>query len=211
MTNDQINKIFKQFAAHYPNPKTELEYRNKFTLLVAIMMSAQTTDIAVNKVTANLFTKYNTPQQFLQLGEEGLKANIKSIGLFNTKAKNIISLCQILIDKYNEEVPSTIEELIKLPGVGRKTANVFLNCAYNKPTIAVDTHVFRVSKRIGLARSSNVLGVENELIAITPEQLRPVLHHWLVLHGKYICKARVPNCSKCFMSTNCQYFSSKTD
>ncbi|RYE05851.1 MAG: endonuclease III [Rickettsiaceae bacterium] len=201
-----VNKIFAIFHSKDPLPRTELQYINNFTLLVSIVLSAQATDISVNKATSELFKLYNTPSSIMNLGIEGLKNYIKSIGLYNVKAKNIIALCKILIEKYASKVPDRFEQLITLPGVGRKTANVLLNCAYNQPTIAVDTHVYRVAKRIGLAHSNNPEGVEQELISIVPDKWALNAHHWLILHGRYICKARNPLCFTCPIKDYCQYF-----
>ncbi|MFY9590329.1 endonuclease III [Rickettsia endosymbiont of Halotydeus destructor] len=201
-----VDKIFQILSDNNENPKTELEYKNEFTLLVAVILSAQATDISVNLATKSLFEIYDTPEKILQLGEERLKQYIKSIGLFNTKAKNIISLCRILIDNYNSRVPNNFEELIKLPGVGRKTANVILNCLFQQPTIAVDTHVFRVARRLGLAKSESPEKVEAELLQIISKKWLNHAHHWLILHGRYICKARKPDCAICPLTEYCEYY-----
>ncbi|XVN43505.1 MAG: endonuclease III [Candidatus Rickettsia vulgarisii] len=204
------DKIFKTLSRINPTPKTELEYINNFTLLVAVVLSAQATDASVNKATKSLFEKYNTPEQILILGETKLKDYIKSIGLFSTKAKNIIALCQILVDKYHGNVPDDFEELIKLPGVGRKTANVVLNCLFGKPTMAVDSHVFRVAKRLGLAKTNTPEKVEAELISIINPKWMQYAHHWLILLGRYICKARTPDCSICPVKDYCKYYKNLT-
>lgn len=206
MIIDKIEKIFAKFAERCPEPKTELEYCNHFTLLVAVILSAQSTDNAVNNATKELFKYYKTPEQFLQLGEENLKKHIKSIGLYNNKAKNIIKLSEILVKEYNSQVPNTMKELEALPGVGRKSANVVLSCAFGVATMPVDTHVFRVAKRIGLATGATPLNVENELLSVIPDMWLLLAHHWLVLHGRYICKAQTPKCSECFLNNYCQYF-----
>ncbi|AAU04188.1 endonuclease III [Rickettsia typhi] len=201
-----VNKIFEIFSKNNPKPQTALIYKNDFTLLVAVILSARATDISVNLVTKHLFETYNTPEKILALGEEGLKKYIKSIGLFNSKAKNIIASCQILIKNYQASIPNDFKELVKLPGVGRKTANVVLNCLFAMPTMAVDTHVFRVSKRIGLAKGNTTVIVEKELLQIIDEKWLTHAHHWLVLHGRYICKARKPSCRICHIKEYCEYY-----
>ncbi|MDN3030849.1 MULTISPECIES: endonuclease III [Rickettsieae] len=201
-----VDKIFEILSQNNSNPRTELEYVNNFTLLIAVVLSAQATDISVNKATRFLFKEYNTPEKILELGEEGLKNYIRSIGLFITKAKNIVALSRILIDKYDSKVPNNFDELIKLPGVGRKTANVVLNCLFGKSTMAVDTHVFRVSRRLGLASSDTPQKVEFELVEIIDAKWLQYAHHWLILLGRYICKARVPNCSVCPVKEYCEYY-----
>ena len=173
---------------------------------MAVILSAQATDISVNKATKKLFKQFNTPQKILSLGVDNLKTHIKTIGLYNSKAKNIIALCEILIDKYNSIIPDEFEELIKLPGIGRKTANVILNCAFAKPTMAVDTHVFRVAHRIGLSVGSSPEKVENDLLKKIPSKWLFYAHHWLILHGRYVCKARTPICVKCNISSYCSYY-----
>jgi endonuclease-3 len=203
-----MDKIFKLLSAHNPNPTTELVYTNDFTFLIAVILSAQATDISVNLATKPLFEIYNTPAKILALGETGLKNYIKSIGLFNRKAKNIIALCSVLIDNYDSRIPNNFKDLIQLPGVGRKTANVILNCLFHQPVIAVDTHVFRVSKRLGLAQSNSVAKVEKELEQIITPQWLTHAHHWLILHGRYICKAKKPNCNICPIKAYCAYFKS---
>ncbi|WP_341788484.1 MULTISPECIES: endonuclease III [unclassified Rickettsia] len=206
MQAEIVNKIFEVFSKNNKNPKTELVYKNDFTLLVAVILSAQATDVSVNLATKSLFETYDTPEKILGLGEEGLKKYIKSIGLFNSKAKNIIALCQILISNYDSKVPNNFEELVKLPGVGRKTANVVLNCLFGLPTMAVDTHVFRVAKRIGLAKGNTPEAVEKELLQIIDAKWLSHAHHWLILHGRYICKARKPDCEICPIKKYCEYY-----
>ena len=201
-----VNKIFEILSKNNPNPKTELIYKNNFTLLVAVILSAQANDISVNLATKSLFKIYDTPEKILELGEEGLKKYIKSIGLFNIKGKNIIALCKILINEYDNSVPNSFKELVKLPGVGRKTANVVLNCLFGMPTMAVDTHVFRVAKRIGLAQGSTPEVVEKELLQIINKKWLMHAHHWLILHGRYICKARKPDCDICPVKKYCEYY-----
>lgn len=205
MRKARINEIFSRFKAQNPAPKTELNFVNHYTLLVAIVLSAQATDVGVNKATNSLFKKVDTPKKMLALGEEGLKQYIKTIGLFNSKAKHIMALSRILVDSYGGEVPKDGEALEKLPGVGRKTANVMLNCAFGMPTIAVDTHVFRVSNRIGLAKATNVKQTEEALLKNIPNQWKHDAHHWLILHGRYVCKARKPECYRCIISDLCEY------
>jgi endonuclease-3 len=198
-------KIYERFAAASPAPATELGYSSPFELLVAVVLSAQATDVSVNKATDKLFPVANTPAAILALGEEGLKSYIKTIGLFNTKAKNIIKTCAVLVEKHGGEVPRNREALEALPGVGRKTANVILNTAFGEPTIAVDTHIFRVANRIGLAPGPNVRAVEDELVRVTPDEFKRHAHHWLILHGRYVCKARKPNCPECLIAKLCEY------
>lgn len=193
----QIYNFYKNLKKENPNPKGELYYINNYTLLVAVVLSAQATDKGVNKATKPLFKEIKTPAAMVKLGERSLIKYIKSIGLFPTKAKNVIALSKILIAKHKGKVPKTMEELIELPGVGRKTANVLLNIAFGKPTIAVDTHIFRVSKRIGLSNGKNVLEVEQDLLKNTPKNFLSSAHHWLILLGRYICKARKPQCTEC--------------
>lgn len=201
-----IDQIFEILQSHNPSPKTELEYNNNFTLLVAVILSAQATDISVNKATKELFKICNTPEKILKLGEEGLKPYIKTIGLYNAKAKNIIALCQVLINNHTSLVPDNFDDLIKLPGVGRKTANVVLNCAFGHHTMAVDTHVFRVSKRLGFAKGMTPEAVELELLQNIPERWLKFAHHWLILHGRYICKAKRPDCTNCPVNQYCEYY-----
>ena len=188
-----------------PHPTTELDYDNPFELLVAVVLSAQATDVGVNKATARLFPVANTPRAILDLGVDRLKGYIKTIGLFNSKAENIIKTCRILLDQHDGEVPRTREELEALPGVGRKTANVILNTAFGEPTIAVDTHIFRVANRTGIARGKTPLEVEKRLVRLTPDEFKKDAHHWLILHGRYTCKARKPDCPKCVIRDLCEY------
>jgi endonuclease-3 len=197
--------IYERFARANPAPATELNFTTPFELLVAVVLSAQATDVGVNRATAELFKVANTPQAILALGEEGLKRYIKTIGLFNTKAKNILATCKILVDRYGGEVPRDRDALEALPGVGRKTANVVLNCAFGEPTIAVDTHIFRVANRTGLAPGPTVRAVEDRLVAVTPDEFKLHAHHWLILHGRYVCKARKPDCPTCLIADLCEY------
>lgn len=205
MNKAKVEQIFTLFSAAAPHPKTELTYTNDFTLLVAIVLSAQATDASVNKATPALFAKFDTPDKMLSLGEDGLKSYIKTIGLFNAKAKNIIALSARLIETYGGRVPENRDDLQTLPGVGRKTANVWLNCARGKATIAVDTHVFRVANRIGLCKTTTPEATESALEKTIPNTWRLHAHHWLILHGRYICKARKPECSKCLIVHLCEY------
>jgi endonuclease III len=205
LTKVEADAIFATFAALEPHPKTELVAPNPFALLVAIVLSAQATDVSVNKATVALFKKADTPQKLLKLGEGGLKDHIKTIGLYNTKAKNVMALCQRLISEYGGEVPTTREALETLPGVGRKTANVWLNCVLGVPTIGVDTHVFRVANRLGLCATTHPLATELALEKSIPAQWKQHAHHWLILHGRYTCKARVPECARCPVVQWCKY------
>jgi endonuclease-3 len=198
-------ELYRRLASIDPHPTTELEYHSAFELLVAVTLSAQATDISVNKATRRLFPVANTPAAILALGEEGLKGYIKTIGLFNSKAANIIKTCAILIEQHDGQVPQTRAALEALPGVGRKTANVILNTAFGHPTIAVDTHIFRVSNRTGLARGKDVIAVEKRLLKVTPRAYRQHAHHWLILHGRYVCKARRPNCAECVIADLCDF------
>jgi endonuclease III len=211
MQKNQIDKIFSSFYKNTPHPKTELESTNIYTLLVAIILSAQATDVGVNKATKSLFSIVSTPEEMLQLGEENLKKHIKTIGLFNSKAKNIIAMSKALIVKHHSQVPNNIISLISLPGVGRKTAKVLLNAAFHKPVIAVDTHVFRTAKRIGLSDSVTIPKVEQDLEKNIPEKWKEHAHNWLVLHGRYICKARKPLCSQCIINQYCEYYRNTKD
>lgn len=197
--------IYSRLAAANPEPTTELVYGSVFELLISVILSAQATDISVNKATEGLYRLANTPESILALGEAGLKKHIKTIGLFNTKAKNIIRTCQILLEKYDGEVPEDRAALESLPGVGRKTANVILNTAFGHPTIAVDTHIFRVANRTGLAPGKTVLEVEKRLLRLTPGEYRLNAHHWLILHGRYVCKAQKPACADCQIRDLCEY------
>jgi len=205
MSPHNIHEFFRRLKENNPEPKSELEWTNPFTLLVAVVLSAQATDTGVNKATKALFKAVDTPEKMLALGEEDLKGHIKTIGLFNTKAKNIIALSKMLIDDYGSEVPDDRNELIKLPGVGRKTANVVLNVVFGQPTMAVDTHIFRVSNRTGMAPGANPEKVEEALLRCVPEEFTLHAHHWLILHGRYICKARKPDCPACPVSDLCQF------
>ncbi len=200
-----IDEVFRRLAAANPAPTTELNYTGPYTLLVAVVLSAQATDVGVNKATAELFDVADTPDKMLALGEEGLKRYIKTIGLFNSKARNIIKLSQALVDKHGGDVPATRKELEALPGVGRKTANVVLNTLYGADTIAVDTHVFRVANRTGLAQGKTTQAVEAQLNARVPERWRRHAHHWLILHGRYVCKAQKPACPDCAIHDLCQW------
>lgn len=205
MNKEKRIAIFQRFAKQNPAPTTELNYQTPFELLIAVVLSAQATDISVNKATAKLFPRANTPETIYALGETGLKEYIKSIGLFNTKAKNIIQLCKILIADYHSQIPTTREELEALPGVGRKTANVILNTAFNQPTIAVDTHILRVANRTKLACGKTPREVEDKLLKVVPEEYIHNAHHWLILHGRYTCVARLPKCYQCLIQDLCEY------
>lgn len=198
-------EILTRLRNENPTPTTELNYGSEFELLIAVMLSAQATDVSVNKATVKLFAVANTPATILRLSEAKLKAYIKTIGLFNTKAKNITRTCQILIQQHNSVVPNTREELEALPGVGRKTANVILNTAFGEPTMAVDTHIFRISNRINFAPGKNVLEVEKKLLKVIPDEFLRHAHHWLILHGRYICTARKPRCGACVIEDLCEY------
>jgi len=200
-----VFEFYRHLAEDNPAPETELAYVNPYTLLVAVALSAQATDIGVNKATKKLFQEVTTPEQMVALGEEGLKQHIKTIGLFNMKAKNLIALSKLLIAEHGGEVPADREALEKLPGVGRKTANVVMNVAFGAETIAVDTHIFRVSNRTGLAPGKTVLAVELKLEKVTPPPFRQHAHHWLILHGRYICKARRPECWRCSVADLCAF------
>ena len=197
--------MFGRLLTQIPNPTTELNYSTSFELLVAVTLSAQATDKSVNQVTDILFPLANTPETIFDLGEDTLRETIKSIGLFNSKAKHIIQTCRILIDKYNSEVPETRKELEALPGVGRKTANVVLNTAFGQPTIAVDTHIYRVANRTAIASGKTVLEVEKKLIKFIPDEFKVPAHHLMILHGRYVCKARSPHCTDCKLLDLCEY------
>ncbi|HLR30512.1 MAG TPA: endonuclease III [Paenalcaligenes sp.] len=205
MNAAQRNEMFARFQAANPHPTTELEFNSDFQLLIAVILSAQTTDVAVNLATRKFFPDYGTPQGILDLGEEGLRECIKTIGLYRNKAKHVIRTCEILLEEHNGQVPDTRKALEALPGVGRKTANVVLNTAFGQPTIAVDTHIFRVSNRTGLAPGKNVNQVERKLLEVIPEPYLKDAHHWLILHGRYICVARSPKCKECGISDLCQF------
>jgi endonuclease-3 len=205
MNQQEIYELFRRLQKTNPEPKTELEYTNPYTLLVAVVLSAQSTDKGVNKATRSLFAKVSSPEEMLELGEEGLKEHIKAIGLFNNKAKSIMAFSKILAEDYGGKIPRSREELVKLPGVGRKTANVVLNAAFGQHTIAVDTHVARVANRTGMATSNKPEKVEAELEECIPEEFLEHAHHWLILHGRYICTARKPGCRECPISDICRY------
>jgi endonuclease-3 len=205
LPKEDVEAIFGAFAAVNPEPKGELDYVNPFTLLVAVVLSAQATDAGVNKATPALFKAADTPEKMVALGVAGIEDKIKTIGLFRGKAKNVFALSQILIDRHRSEVPQTREELEELPGVGRKTANVVLNIAFRQPTIAVDTHLFRVGNRTGLAPGNNPLEVELALLKVVPEKYLLYAHHWLILHGRYVCKARKPECWRCVIREWCRF------
>jgi endonuclease-3 len=205
VTRDEIFEFFRRLAEYDPAPETELEYGNAYQLVVAVALSAQATDVGVNKATRALFREVETPGQMLELGEEGLKEHIKTIGLFNTKAKNVIALSRMLVDEFGGDVPDNREDLVRLPGVGRKTANVVLNCWFGRETFAVDTHIFRVCNRTGLARGKTPEKVEALLEKRVPQPFRLHAHHWLILHGRYTCKARAPECWRCPVVDLCAY------
>jgi len=205
MTKDQIFEFFRRLAEDNPEPETELEYGNAYQLVVAVALSAQATDVGVNKATRRLFAEVETPEQMVALGEDGLKDHIKTIGLFNSKAKNVILLSQRLIDHYDSEVPDDRDELVTLPGVGRKTANVVLNCWFRQETFAVDTHILRMGNRTGLAKGKTPEAVEAKLEKRVPQPFRLHAHHWLILHGRYICKARTPECWRCQLTDLCSF------
>ncbi|MCW1383306.1 endonuclease III [Novosphingobium sp. KCTC 2891] len=205
MKKDDVFEFFRRLAEADPDPQTELEFGNVYQLLVAVTLSAQATDVGVNKATRKLFAEVKTPAQMLELGEEGLKAHIKTIGLFNSKAKNVIAMAEILVREHGGEVPADRDALTALPGVGRKTANVVLNCAFGAETFAVDTHIFRVGNRTGMAKGKTPLAVEKQLEKKVPQPFRVGAHHWLILHGRYICKARTPECWRCPVVDLCGY------
>jgi endonuclease-3 len=211
MNPQKRHEIFSRLREHIQEPRSDLVYQSNFELLIAVLLSAQATDVSVNKATAKLYPVANTPQQLLALGEDGIKQYIKTIGLFNSKAKNIIASCQILIDQYNSVVPEDRAALESLPGVGRKTANVVLNVAFGHPTIAVDTHIFRVSNRSGIAPGKNVLIVEQKLLKFVPEEFKLDAHHWLILHGRYTCIARKPRCGSCIIEDLCEFKQKNND
>jgi endonuclease-3 len=198
-------EIFLRLQQQNPHPTTELEFHTPFELLIAVLLSAQATDISVNAATRQLYPVANTPQKILALGEEKLREYVQRIGLYKTKAKHIIQTCKLLLDKHGGEVPTTRDALEALPGVGRKTANVVLNTAFGQPTIAVDTHIFRVSNRTGIAPGKDVLEVEHKLIKFIPDEFKLDAHHWLILHGRYICQARKPKCGQCLIENLCEY------
>ena len=205
LSPDAIDTLFARLAAANPEPKSELEYTSPFTLLVAVLLSAQATDVGVNKATRGLFAAADTPDGMLALGEAGVRHHIRTVGLFNTKAKNVIALCEILLREHGGQVPRDRAALEALPGVGRKTANVVLNVAFGEPTIAVDTHIFRVANRTGLAPGKTPDKVEQGLLQVVPQRWRLHAHHWLILHGRYTCKARTPACPACAIADLCQW------
>src|SRR5262252_8226100 len=205
LSRQEVEEFFSRFAAQDPDPRSELEYVNPYTLLVAVVLSAQATDKGVNKATEPLFAKVDTPEKMVALGEANLREAIKTIGLYRNKAKNVIALSKALIEEHGGKVPPDRDALEALPGVGRKTANVVLNVAFGEPTIAVDTHIFRVANRIGLAPGKTPLDVEMKLLEVVPEQYRLHAHHWLILHGRYICVARRPLCEKCIIADLCKW------
>lgn len=203
MNQNQRSEFFQRLQADNPAPTTELNYQTPFELLIAVILSAQATDVGVNKATARLYPVANTPEAILNLGVDGLKEYIRTIGLFNSKAENIIKTCRALIEQHNGEVPETRAELEALPGVGRKTANVMLNTVFGQPVIAVDTHIFRLSNRTGLAKGKTVRAVEDKLIKVIPDDFKLDAHHWLILHGRYVCTARSPKCERCVVNDLC--------
>ncbi len=205
MNREKRYEIFRRFRENDSDPTSELDYGSNFELLISVLLSAQATDVSVNKATAKLYPVANTPEKILALGEDGLKGYIKTIGLFNTKAKNTLATCRILIEQHDSQVPEDRTALEALPGVGRKTANVILNTAFGHPTIAVDTHIFRVSNRTGIAPGKDVLAVERKLLKLVPDDFKLGAHHWLILHGRYTCIARKPRCGSCTIEDLCDY------
>jgi len=205
VNRDKRKQIFERLKRANPEPTTELDYRNSFELLIAVMLSAQATDVSVNKATDTLFKAAPTPQAMLELGVQGVKRHIRTIGLFNTKAENVIKTCRILVQQHAAQIPNTREELQALPGVGRKTANVILNTAFRQVAMAVDTHIFRVSNRTGIAPGKTVLEVEKRLLRLVPQDYLLDAHHWLILHGRYVCLARKPRCGACVIEDLCEY------
>ncbi|MEL6569006.1 MAG: endonuclease III [Pseudomonadota bacterium] len=205
MARDKAYALYDVLSQERPDPRTELEFVNPYTLVVAVALSAQATDVGVNKATAELFKVADTPEKMLSLGLQGVEQHIKTIGLWRNKAKNVIALSQMILDEFGGEVPQTRDELVRLPGVGRKTANVVLNEAFGQPTIAVDTHIFRVSNRTGLAPGKDPDEVEQSLERVTPDDFKLGAHHWLILHGRYICKARKPECWRCGIAELCRF------
>ena len=210
MNKTKRTEIFNRWREANPKPTTELKFSNSFELLISVILSAQATDVSVNKATEKLYAVANTPEAIAKLGVAGLKKYIKTIGLFNTKAENVIKTCKILVEKHNSQVPQTREELEALPGVGRKTANVVLNTAFRQIAMAVDTHIFRVSNRTGIAPGKNVVEVEKRLVKLVPEEFLLDAHHWLILHGRYVCVARKPRCGACMIEDLCE-FKQKTE
>ena len=211
MNKDKRYEILKRLRDENPTPTTELNYTSTFELLIAVLLSAQATDVSVNKATAKLYPVANTPEAILKLGEDGVKEYIKTIGLFNSKAANMIKTCRMLIEEHNSEVPTTRKELEALPGVGRKTANVVLNTAFGEPTMAVDTHIYRLANRIKFAPGKTVRQVEDKLIKVIPDEFIRDAHHWLILHGRYVCTARNPRCGACVIQDLCEYKHKKLD
>ena len=209
MTPDTVNEIFERFKERNPNPKSELISVNNYTFCIAVLLSAQATDKSVNKATINLFKVADTPEKMIGLGVDGLKSYIKTIGLFNNKAKNIIALSEVLVKKHNSEIPNARDILETLPGIGRKSANVIMNELFDGTYVAVDTHVLRVANRLGLSNKQTPLGVEEDLLKILPEKFHKNASHWLVLHGRYICKAQHPACTNCFLNDLCEFYESK--
>lgn len=205
MNKEKRTLIFTRLREANPNPTTELEYNSVFELLISVILSAQATDVSVNKATATLYKEANTPEAILKLGLRGVKKHIKTIGLYNTKAANVLKTCKALIEEHGSVVPNDRKALEALPGVGRKTANVVLNTAFGEPTMAVDTHIYRLSNRIGLAPGKTVRQVEDKLIRLTPEEFLRDAHHWLILHGRYVCVARAPRCGSCIIEDLCEY------
>ena len=205
LQQEEIKEIFERFKKENPNPTSELKWTNSFTLLVSVVLSAQATDKSVNKATESLYKIADTPQKILSLGEDNLISYIKSIGLYKSKAKHIIELSKMLISEFDSKIPDNLEDLIKLPGVGRKTANVVLNVLFNKPTMPVDTHLLRISPKIGLAKGSTPLEIEKSLCARIPQEYMNHAHHWLILHGRYVCTARNPHCENCIINDICKH------
>lgn len=205
LQQEEIKEVFERFKKENPNPTSELKWTNSFTLLVSVVLSAQATDKSVNKATESLYKIADTPQKILSLGEDNLISYIKSIGLYKSKAKHIIELSKMLISEFDSKIPDNLEDLIKLPGVGRKTANVVLNVLFNKPTMPVDTHLLRISPKIGLAQGSTPLEIEKSLCARIPQEYMNHAHHWLILHGRYVCTARNPNCENCIINDICKH------
>jgi len=211
MNRQKREEIFRRLSEHIENPRSDLQFGSNFELLISVLLSAQATDVSVNKATAKLYPLANTPEAMLALGEEGIREHIKTIGLFNAKAKNIVNTCKILIDEHDSQVPDDAAALEALPGVGRKTANVILNIAFGHPTIAVDTHIFRVANRTRIAPGKNVLEVEKKLLKFVPDEYKLAAHHLLILHGRYTCIARKPRCGSCVIEDLCEYRHKTTD
>jgi len=205
MNREKRQQIFSRLREHTTEPRSDLEFQSHFELLISVLLSAQATDISVNKATTRLYPVANTPEKMLELGEEGVREHIKTIGLFNAKARNVIATCKILIEQHGSQVPDDQAALEALPGVGRKTANVIMNVAFGHPTIAVDTHIFRVSNRTGIAPGKDVLAVEKRLLKFVPDEFKLHAHHWLILHGRYTCIARKPRCGSCIIEDLCEF------